>query len=141
MVWGALGLADRFGVSGGFIGFTLVAIGTSLPELVTAVAAAKKGETELILGNLLGSNMFNSLAVGGAIALLGAGAIQDELIASYGIVLMVIVAGLAWVFMVVRGVVSKREAVILLTAYFAAILVISETGIGESIRDVMESMT
>ncbi len=141
MVWGALGLADRFGVSGGFIGFTLVAIGTSLPELVTAVAAAKKGETELILGNLLGSNMFNSLAVGGAIALLGAGPIQDELIASYGIVLMVIVAGLAWVFMVVRGVVSKREAVILLTAYFAAILVISETGIGESIRDVMESMT
>ncbi|MDH3293497.1 MAG: sodium:calcium antiporter, partial [Acidimicrobiia bacterium] len=54
LVWGASALADAAGVSGGFVGFTLVAIGTSLPELVTAVAAARKGETELILGNLLG---------------------------------------------------------------------------------------
>jgi cation:H+ antiporter len=140
MVWGALAIADRFDVSGGFIGFTLVALGTSLPELVTAIAAARKGETELILGNLLGSNVFNSLAVGGAIALLGAGQIDDELIASYGIVLMVIVAVLAWVFMVARKRVSKLEASILLMAYVVAVLVISETGVGESIRDVIESI-
>jgi len=140
MVWGALGLADRFGLTGGFVGFTLVAIGTSLPELVTAVAAAKKGETELILGNLLGSNVFNSLAVGGAIALLGAGKIDDELMASYGIVIMVIVATLAWVFMVARKRVSKPEAIVLLTVYVSAILIISETGIGETIRDLIESV-
>ncbi len=140
MVWGALGLADRFGLTGGFIGFTLVALGTSLPELVTAVAAARKGETELILGNLLGSNMFNSLAVGGVIAILGAGAIDDQLMRTYGIVSMVLVATLAWVFMVGRRKVSKPEALILLAVYAFAILTISELGIGESIRDAIESV-
>jgi len=140
MVWGALAIADEFGVTGGFIGFTLVALGTSLPELVTAVAAARKGETELILGNLLGSNVFNSLAVGGVIALVGAGEIDDELMRTYGVILMVSVSTLAWVFMVARTRVSKPEGVILLGAYVAAVLVISETDVGESVREAIESM-
>ena len=138
MVWGALAIAEELGLTGGFVGFTLVAVGTSLPELVTAVAAARKGETELILGNLLGSNMFNSLAVGGVIAVLGAGTINDELMRTYGIVIMVVVATLAWVFMVARKRVFKVEAVTLLTVYFLAILLISETGAGESIRSLIE---
>lgn len=138
MVWGASAIAEEFGLSGGFIGFTLVAVGTSLPELVTAVAAARKGETELILGNLLGSNMFNSLAVGGAIALLGAGAIDDELLRTYGVAIMVIVAALAWVFMVARKRVSHIEGIVLLTVYAIAILLISDSGIGESIREMIE---
>lgn len=140
MVWGALAIAETLGVSGGFIGFTLVAIGTSLPELVTAIAAARKGEAELILGNLLGSNVFNSLAVGGLVAVLGAGPIGDELLRSYGIILMVIVAVLAWVFMVGRRKVSKPEAIVLLTVYVVAILTISDSGIGEWIRDLVESL-
>ena len=138
MVWGALAIADELGLSGGFVGFTLVAVGTSLPELVTAVAAARKGETELILGNLLGSNMFNSLAVGGVIAVLGAGTIDDELMRTYGIVVMVIVATLAWIFMVARKRVFKFEAVTLLVVYFIAILLLSETGAGESLRGLIE---
>ena len=138
MVWGALAIAEELGLTGGFVGFTLVAVGTSLPELVTAVAAARKGETELILGNLLGSNMFNSLAVGGVIAVLGAGTINDELMRTYGIVIMVVVATLAWVFMVARKRVFKVEAVTLLAVYFLAILLISETGAGESIRSLIE---
>lgn len=140
MVWGALAIAEEFGVTGGFIGFTLVALGTSLPELVTAIAAARKGEGELILGNLLGSNVFNSLAVGGAIAVLGAGAIDDELMRTYGIIIMVLVATLAWVFMVARRRVSKPEAITLLTVYALAIIVISETGVGESMRNLIESI-
>lgn len=140
MVWGALAIAEEFGVTGGFIGFTLVAIGTSLPELVTAVAAARKGETELILGNLLGSNVFNSLAVGGVIALLGAGEIEDELMRTYGVVIMVSVSTLAWMFMVGRKRVSKPEAVILLAVYAIAVLVISETGAGSAIRDTIDSI-
>ena len=137
MVWGALAIAANFGLSGGFIGFTLVAVGTSLPELVTAVAAARKGETELILGNLLGSNVFNSLAVGGVIALVGAGSIDDKIMATYGIVIMVVVATLAWVCMVVRKQVSKPEASILLAVYFGAVLLISDTPVGESLRDLV----
>jgi cation:H+ antiporter len=140
MVWGALALAEEFGVTGGFIGFTLVAIGTSLPELVTAVAAARKGETELILGNLLGSNVFNSLAVGGVIALIGAGEIEDELMRSYGVIIMVVVSTLAWTFMVARKRVSKPEAIVLLTVYLGAIVLISETSAGSAIRDVVEGI-
>ena len=138
MVWGAMAIADRFGLSGGFIGFTLVAVGTSLPELVTAIAAARKGETELILGNLLGSNLFNSLAVGGLIAVVGAGPIGDELLERYGIVLMIVVATLAWVFMVVRKRVSHIEALILLTVYAAAILLLSDSNMAESVRDFLD---
>ena len=140
IVWGAIALADTLGVSGGFIGFTLVAIGTSLPELVTAIAAARKRETELILGNLLGSNMFNSLAVGGVIAVVGAGTIDDELMRSYGIVAMVVVATLAWFFMAFRKRVSHGEAVVLLAVYAGSILLLTESGLGESVRDLIEGI-
>lgn len=137
MVWGATAIAEEFGLSGGFVGFTLVAIGTSLPELVTAVAAARKGESELILGNLLGSNIFNSLAVGGVIGLVGTGIIEDDLMRQWGITIMVITSVLTWVFMVTRRKISKPEAVILLTLYVLAIIVLSETGIGQTMRDVI----
>jgi len=140
IVWGALAIAEDIGVTGGFIGFTLVAIGTSLPELVTAVAAARKGETELILGNLLGSNVFNSLAVGGVIALLGAGEIEDELMRTYGVIIMVVVSTLAWAFMVARKRVSKPEAVILLAVYVGAVLLISDTAAGSTIREAIEGI-
>lgn len=140
MVWGAVGLAAAAGLSGGFVGFTLIAIGTSLPELVTAVAAARKGETELILGNLLGSNMFNSLAVGGIIALVGSGQFTDRLTAEYGVVGMVVVAVMTWLFMVTRRKVTSLEAGVLLSAYVIVVLMISDLGVGESIRDLISSV-
>ena len=64
LVSAASDIASELGVSELVIGLTVVAIGTSLPELVTAVAAARKDATDLIVGNLLGSNIFNSLAIG-----------------------------------------------------------------------------
>lgn len=60
---GAAGIAVDFGVSQRIIGLTILAIGTSLPELFTSVIAARKGETDLALGNLLGSNIFNVLSI------------------------------------------------------------------------------
>jgi cation:H+ antiporter len=67
MVRGGIELATRFGVSNAVIGLTLVAFGTSLPELATSVAAAIKGESEISIGNVLGSNIFNlGLVVGTA---------------------------------------------------------------------------
>ena len=65
LVWGAVDIAQRFGVSDLIIGLTIVAIGTSLPELASSVAAARKGEHDIALGNVLGSNLFNTLAVVG----------------------------------------------------------------------------
>ncbi len=69
IVSSAVSIGNEFGWEGGFIGFSLVAIGTSLPELVTSLVGARRGEWGLIIGNLFGSNLFNSLGVGGAILL------------------------------------------------------------------------
>lgn len=65
LVYGAVELATSLGVSDIIIGLTIVAIGTSLPELASSIIAARKGEPDIALGNILGSNLFNSLAVVG----------------------------------------------------------------------------
>jgi cation:H+ antiporter len=65
LVWGATEVAHAFGVSELIIGLTIVALGTSLPELAASIASIKKGEPDLAIGNVVGSNLFNSLAVVG----------------------------------------------------------------------------
>ena len=65
LVWGAAGVARTLGTSELLIGLTVVAVGTSLPELASSVAAARKGESDLAVGNVIGSNLFNTLAVVG----------------------------------------------------------------------------
>jgi len=65
LVWGAVNLAKLAGVSDLVIGLTIVAIGTSLPELASTIAAVRKGEHDLAIGNVVGSNLFNTLAVVG----------------------------------------------------------------------------
>lgn len=71
LVWGAVNIAHQLGVSDLIIGLTIVALGTSLPELASSISAARKGEHDLAIGNIVGSNLFNTLAVVGI-----AGAIQ-----------------------------------------------------------------
>jgi cation:H+ antiporter len=63
LVWGAVSIAQSLGVSDLVIGLTIVAIGTSLPELASSIIAARKGEHDMAVGNILGSNLFNTLAV------------------------------------------------------------------------------
>ena len=63
LVWGSTGIAQAFGVSDLVIGLTIVAIGTSLPELAASVASALKGHHDIAIGNVIGSNIFNMLAV------------------------------------------------------------------------------
>ncbi len=65
LVWGASGIARAIGASDLLIGLTIVAIGTSLPELASSVAATVRGEDDLAVGNIIGSNLFNTLAVVG----------------------------------------------------------------------------
>lgn len=69
LVWGAVEIARTLGVSDLLIGLTIVAVGTSLPELASSIAAARKGENDLALGNIIGSNLFNTLAVVGLAAI------------------------------------------------------------------------
>ena len=76
LVWGAVEIAHYFGVSDLVVGLTIVAVGTSLPELASSIAAARKNEVDLAVGNIIGSNLFNTLAVvgiAGAIAPMHAG--------------------------------------------------------------------
>lgn len=65
LVWGAVSIAEALGVSDLIIGLTIVALGTSLPELAASIIAVKKGEHDIAIGNVVGSNMFNLLAVVG----------------------------------------------------------------------------
>jgi cation:H+ antiporter len=70
LVWGAVEVARGFGVSDLIIGLTVVAVGTSLPELASSIIAVRRGEHDLALGNVLGSNLFNTLAVVGLAGLI-----------------------------------------------------------------------
>ncbi len=78
LVWGAVNIATYLGVSELIIGLTIVAMGTSLPELAAAIAGARKGEPELVMGNVIGSNLFNSLAVIGLPAVMVDFAFSNE---------------------------------------------------------------
>lgn len=70
LVWGAVEVAQRMGISDLIIGLTIVAVGTSLPELASSLIAARRGEHDLALGNIIGSNLFNTLAVIGLAGLI-----------------------------------------------------------------------
>jgi cation:H+ antiporter len=120
-IYGATGVADELGLAEGFVGLTLVALGTSLPELVTAVSAARKGEDELLLGNLLGSNIFNSLAVGSIAGLVGPGPLDDPGLAGLPVIVMIVVSIIACVFMLTDRTVARWEGIILLVGYVIAI--------------------
>ncbi len=126
LVWGAENIADEFGLTGGFVGFTLFALGTSLPELVTSMAAARQGETDLILGNLFGSNVFNSLAVGGAVALLGPGAIESERVTGPGVILMIAITAMVLVGLWAGSRLVKWQGLLLLAIYLASLAVTFE---------------
>ncbi|AHG77549.1 calcium/sodium antiporter [Mannheimia varigena] len=122
LVWGAVEVAKFFGVSDLVIGLTIVAVGTSLPELASSIAAARKGEVDLALGNIIGSNLFNTLAVVGI-----AGAIEPMQAAvevfSRDIVIMSALTFLLFVFglNIYRrpegGRINRLEGLILFAAY------------------------
>ena len=125
LVEGAERVAEALNLSGGFVGYTLVAVGTSAPELVTAVAAARQRETELLVGNLLGSNVFNSLAVGGVIGLVGSGPVGDVTLQTLGSSMMVVICVVSWVAMAIGRRVSRIDGVVLLGLWAVSIVLLA----------------
>ena len=125
VVTGAERIAEELDLTGGFIGFTLVAIGTSAPELFTAIAASRRGEIELLIGNLLGSNMFNSFAVGGVIALAGPGRVLDASLSVWGSTMMVAVVVVSAVMMITKKSVSRVEGLVLLAMWVVCVVVLA----------------
>lgn len=94
LVWGAVDIAHALGVSDLIIGLTIVALGTSLPELASSVAAARKGESDLALGNIVGSNLFNTLAVVGIAGAIAPIAVADEVLTRDFPIMLAVTAGL-----------------------------------------------
>jgi cation:H+ antiporter len=125
LVWGAVELAESFDVSGGFVGVTLVAVGTSIPEIVTSITAARAGEDDLVLGNVLGSNLFNCLAVGAVIGFAGGGTIDDTTLTTLGVALMLAMTAAASVVMAAGRRVTNAEAVGLLAGYAVTLVLLA----------------
>ena len=119
---GATGVAEEFGLDEGFVGLAIVAVGTSLPELVTAITAVRRGEDELVLGNVLGSNLANSLLVGGIATLAGAAGTVVTPALREGAIVMAVLVVLAAGALGRHMAVSRTEGALLLAAYAGGIV-------------------
>ncbi|WP_425409388.1 calcium/sodium antiporter [Hyphococcus sp.] len=118
LVTGSIEVALSLGVSDAVIGLTIVAIGTSLPELVTSVAAAARGKSDLALGNVVGSNLYNLLGILGATALVQPIAVPSEIIRTDIWILLLATAAMA-LFAWTRGKVERWEGALFTAAYIA----------------------
>ncbi len=118
-------IAERFHVSEAFISITLMAVGTSLPELATCVVAAMKGKNQLALGNVIGSNIFNIALIIGTSAAISPFEIQSISTVDMGMVIVVVV--LLWLaaFTFKKKKLDRVEGVIFLLAYIAYITYLS----------------
>ena len=108
-------MAAQFGMSDNLIGLTVVAFGTSLPELVTSVVAAKKNEVDMALGNVIGSNIFNILLVLGVAAAISPVAFVMENIVD--IVVLVVMSLIVWWFAWSKQKITRGEGIIMLLMY------------------------
>ena len=121
-VEGATDIAHEAGLGTGFVGLSLVAFGTSLPELITGVQAARRGEADLLVGNILGSNTFNSLLVGALVALLGPGPLVDPNLTGLAVWIMMGISVGAWLLMFSGGGLKRWwEGVLLLAVYLVSL--------------------
>jgi cation:H+ antiporter len=121
LVWGAVGVARGAGLSEGFVGVTVVAVGTSLPELLTAAQAARRGESDLVVGNLMGSNLFNALGVGGLIGLMSPGVTVGRALSTTGVLVMIAVSLLAMAFMMRGFRVVRWEGAVLVATFMGCL--------------------
>lgn len=120
LVWGAVSISQALGVSDLVIGLTVVAIGTSLPELASALIAVRKGEHDLALGNIVGSNLFNTLAVVGIAGTIHPFAVPPEVLTRDMAVMGALTLSLfviGYGFRGRQGRINRVEGAMLLTAF------------------------
>ena len=122
IIWGgdlvvdsACNIAETFGLSQTFIGLTIVAVGTSLPELVTSMFAAGKGENDLAVGNVVGSNIFNILLILGASATIKP--IALDITAVYDTLILVVASLIVYLCALSKREIKKGEGAIFLLCY------------------------
>lgn len=128
VVDGASTIAQKLGMSQTLVGLTVVAVGTSLPELVTSIVASRKNEVDMALGNVIGSNIFNILfilGISGAISPMTF--IQDNIV---DLIVLIVVSFLVYVFCWTRQTLEKKEGIIMLLIYFAYLIYACVRGLG-----------
>lgn len=119
LVWGSVGIARALGVSDLIIGLTIVAVGTSLPELASSIAAIRKNEHDIALGNIIGSNIFNTLIVVGIAGIIHPMVVEPEVL--WRDMMMVLILTV-WLFISAAsfrkpGRISRMEGSVLLLSY------------------------
>jgi len=121
LVWGATSIAHAFGISDLIIGLTIVAIGTSLPELAASVASALKGHHDIAIGNIIGSNIFNLLAVLPIPGIIAPLVIDSAVIERDYMTMLGLTIGLVFIIALSyrRGTIPRFTGIILLSAYVA----------------------
>lgn len=123
LVDGAVSLARGFGISETVIGLTIVAVGTSMPEMVTSVVAALKRQSDVAFGNIIGSNIYNILGIGGATALIAPGAVPAEIVSFDNLVMIAVsllIVAFAWTGMRI----VRWEGAVLMAGYATYVYVI-----------------
>lgn len=122
-------MASRLGVSDTLIGLTIVALGTSLPELAASISAARAGHSDICAGNIVGSNLFNILLIGGGVATLIPIPVATNLLYVEFPALVLLTVFLLWIFKTGR-IVSRKEGVLLVAIYGIILTVsaLSQTG-------------
>ena len=140
LVWGGVDIAHHAQVSELIIGLTIVAFGTSLPELASAVASARRGEHEFVLGNIIGSNFFNTLAVVGLATAITPILPPERCFSPYvltrdlplmtALSLSITIFGANWRHPKWPGVINRKKAVVWLVVYtaYAVLMFLQETG-------------
>lgn len=131
LVWGAIGVAQSLGISDLLIGLTIVAIGTSLPELASSLLAVRKGEHDIALGNIIGSNLFNTLAVVGLAGAIAPMNVGTEVLYRDILVMVALTASLFAVCFKINGQrkIIRLEGAILLIGYFGYLYVLVKSSI------------
>lgn len=118
LVDGAVNIARGYGISEAFIGLTIVAIGTSLPELATSLVAALRRQSEIAIGNIVGSNIFNVLGILGVTALIAPIPVAGRFL-MLDLPVMILVSGLLTALLLLRPQIGRGAGVLLLLGYAA----------------------
>ena len=121
LVWGAVGVAESLGISDHIIGLTIVAIGTSMPELASSIIAIRKGEPDIAIGNVLGSNLFNTLTVVGIAGFIHPMTVAPEVLSRDITVMLVLTVSMFIIGYGFRGPgrINRFEGLLLLACYIA----------------------
>jgi cation:H+ antiporter len=132
LVWAAVEIAHGFGVSDLIIGLTIIAVGTSLPELASSLIATRKGEHDIALGNVLGSNLFNTLAVVGIAGTIHPMTVGPEVFSRDMLVMATLTVSLFIIGYGFRGPgrINRFEGVVLLACYIGYSAYLANTVFG-----------